>query len=793
MDRTANDAASDELFIPDTIYTTEDSRDGVLPSQYYAPGQLGNLALFPELMNTPYPLDYVPWDLEELGYRYVAPVVHPDGRMEGGLHAPEYYAYSPRPHKIDRWEEGSEAIDDDDDDGWLGLGQGGENVGAGQLSDTRPVDGFGLGGLTNTGESGLEFHMGDLVHTDEESADLIRDLVRGTSTMSIGSQPLRPFASRVRNFPILDHTFKIKAPQGNSVLDTRRYSTGLFKEAFPEFQFDMPPIFKPGWGHDMAMAFGNVRDGSLVYVDPEDHSQPATAPPQYLYTVIEESEKDSALHHQSQAIDNLESFQQQSTFVAPSFPMQHLAQSTATQEESREELDHREWEAQLQEAAARQVLNDKAAISADSDYHTARVCDTETVKTFFVNTRQDDLDLSQDIDLIDADATEFQDIAEGSGEDADLLSINGQLGTKVAGAKTAGAEQHAATMEALSIPTHVDRHTPKEISATPTTTSRPKRRIAAKSYKESSDDVDFEEEIVTAPPQPEQLVGRQARLAMASINVPQTSPRPAIRKTRSKAADITFEEDPRPGTDGAIAALQGSSSPIVSTTHNADLDSDAAFPSGQRTGSNHTLDSVLAPGIDVGLHVHPAWSNRAGLKRSAPRSKEESAAKKKAKTDAEDEGILVSEPLIDAASDSDAVGVPSMKISGKETLKKTNPVTRYGKRCTRGDAKTVEASSASDVEPGETPKKSTTKTTRASAIVTTPSTAPSPGKNKFGFQAKPRKAAVSKASAAPKTAMKRGKKAVATPSSEVSIRQTKRASAMETQETNIGKRLRARD
>jgi hypothetical protein len=460
MDCTAGDAASNELFIPDTIYTTEDTRDGVLPSQYYAPGQLGNLALFPELMNMPYPLDYVPWDLEELGYRYVAPVVHPDGRMEGGVHAPEYYAYSPRPHKIDRWEEGSEAIDDDDDDdhdGWLGLGQRGGNVGAGQLSDTRPVDGFGWGGLTNTGESGLEFHMGDLVHTDEEPADLIRDLVRGTSTMSIGSQPLRPFASRVRNFPILDHTFKIKAPQGNSVLDTQRYSTGLFKEAFPEFRFDMPPIFKPGWGHDITTAFGNTRYGSLVDVDPEDHSQPATAPPQYLYTVIEESEKDSALHHQSQAIDNLESFQQESTFVAllpfqqqsivaPSFPMQHLAQSTATHEESREELDHREWEAQLQEAAARQVLNDKAVSSADADYHTARVCVTKTVKRIFVNTRQDDLDLSQDIDLIDADATEFRDIAEGSGEDADLLSINGQLGTKVAGPETAGAEKHAATM-----------------------------------------------------------------------------------------------------------------------------------------------------------------------------------------------------------------------------------------------------------------------------------------------------------------------------------------------------------
>ncbi|KNG51708.1 hypothetical protein TW65_011045 [Stemphylium lycopersici] len=51
------------------------------------------------------------WNLEELGYAYDAPNFHPDGRIEGGLHPPEYYAYSPH---AGSWQDGLQDIDDFD-------------------------------------------------------------------------------------------------------------------------------------------------------------------------------------------------------------------------------------------------------------------------------------------------------------------------------------------------------------------------------------------------------------------------------------------------------------------------------------------------------------------------------------------------------------------------------------------------------------------------------------------------------------------------------------------------------
>jgi hypothetical protein len=533
MDHTADQTTYNELFIPDTIYTTGDIQDGVLPSQYDAVG-LGDLALFPELIGMPPSLEYVPWELEELGYRYVAPAVHADGTMDGGVHTPEYYAYSPRrvysPRRIDRWEDSSQALDDDDN-GWSELEQDGDRTGVGHLGDPGAADGLGVGGVENTGEPRLEFNIGHFVQTDEEPADFTLDIVGGTSTMSIGLQPLKPFASRVHGFTFMDHAFNTMATQDNSVPNKSQYTTGPFQQAMPEFHLGMAEVIEPGWSNDAAMAFDDARVESTASPNPQGQSQPPMEPLQSLFTAFENSEKGSAFHHRTQAIEDLQPVQQQSSSVA-SFPMQQQfifgppltmidpAHPTATHEESREELDHREWEAKLQEAAARQAsiglpglpaLSYGGASSAASEYQTAQVREPEGVMSLAVDTIQgsndDELDDSQDIHLVDAEAMEPEDIAEGAGEDVEWPPMDAHFDVDDVGAENADADKQTPTMEALSVPAHVDVETADKTSTPPKATFRPKRRTATKSYKETSDAIESEEENVTATQKPKELVG----------------------------------------------------------------------------------------------------------------------------------------------------------------------------------------------------------------------------------------------------------------------------------------------
>jgi hypothetical protein len=49
-----------------------------------------------------------PWNLGELGYSYDAPHIYPDGRIEGGLHPPNYYAYEIEPVT---WEDVAQEIE----------------------------------------------------------------------------------------------------------------------------------------------------------------------------------------------------------------------------------------------------------------------------------------------------------------------------------------------------------------------------------------------------------------------------------------------------------------------------------------------------------------------------------------------------------------------------------------------------------------------------------------------------------------------------------------------------------
>ncbi|CAO2650169.1 Nn.00g014610.m01.CDS01 [Neocucurbitaria sp. VM-36] len=74
-----------------------------LPSSVYE-GELSG-----ELFGDDMPPLQVPlWTLEEIGYTYDAPRVHPDGQLEGGLHSPDYYTYSPQRSS---WEDGLQAIE----------------------------------------------------------------------------------------------------------------------------------------------------------------------------------------------------------------------------------------------------------------------------------------------------------------------------------------------------------------------------------------------------------------------------------------------------------------------------------------------------------------------------------------------------------------------------------------------------------------------------------------------------------------------------------------------------------
>jgi hypothetical protein len=57
----------------------------------------------------------LPWSLGEVGYEYVAPHVQADGRVEGALHPPDYYAYSAPP--ASSWSDGLQEIEDFD---WSG-------------------------------------------------------------------------------------------------------------------------------------------------------------------------------------------------------------------------------------------------------------------------------------------------------------------------------------------------------------------------------------------------------------------------------------------------------------------------------------------------------------------------------------------------------------------------------------------------------------------------------------------------------------------------------------------------
>ncbi|KAJ4372955.1 hypothetical protein N0V83_003246 [Neocucurbitaria cava] len=141
-----------------------DFDDPELPSSVYG-GEL-----FGELFGDDMPRLQVPlWTLEEVGYTYDAPMVHSDGRIEGGLHSPNYYAYSPDPGS---WEDGLQAIESFD---WYGT-KDSKQDGSGR-EDKRAS----LGGVM---QSGATVDRAP-VALDESS------LVSGSEAMNVQRQSLR--------------------------------------------------------------------------------------------------------------------------------------------------------------------------------------------------------------------------------------------------------------------------------------------------------------------------------------------------------------------------------------------------------------------------------------------------------------------------------------------------------------------------------------------------------------------------------------------------------------------------
>lgn len=101
MNLRPEDLTADNLALPSTVYTPDELNDNAIPSLAFAPGELGDLSLFLSMSALQDPAD---WGADD----YHTRVFHSDGRVDGGMHPPEYYAYSP-PRKY-KWEDGLQTI-----------------------------------------------------------------------------------------------------------------------------------------------------------------------------------------------------------------------------------------------------------------------------------------------------------------------------------------------------------------------------------------------------------------------------------------------------------------------------------------------------------------------------------------------------------------------------------------------------------------------------------------------------------------------------------------------------------
>lgn len=92
------------------IYSQQNIVHGSLPSLAFAPGELGDLSLFPGMPHMQRAVN--PEDNIDVGFIKKTSKVLLNGRIEGGIHEPEYYEYSPS--REDTWEDGAQAIEDFD-------------------------------------------------------------------------------------------------------------------------------------------------------------------------------------------------------------------------------------------------------------------------------------------------------------------------------------------------------------------------------------------------------------------------------------------------------------------------------------------------------------------------------------------------------------------------------------------------------------------------------------------------------------------------------------------------------
>jgi hypothetical protein len=382
MALTSDQTADHGLSIPSTSFVPDDLQDGSLPSQYYAPDELGDLSLFPGYLGTSQSQEIVPWNIEDLGYTYNTPHVYPDGRMEGGLQAPKYYAYSPR--RIDTWEEGSQAIDDFD---WSVPEENDINVSATQPLvahpfTTTPDLSISTSFWNNPPEAGLGLHLHDQFQIHEKLEATTLDSLEQTPAVDIASPPWVSSPTRTEDAITIPPKTRGSILE-NAEIATRWPDDTTMTDADASFDLErgtINPTAELTALNTLSLRKIVLQDMSLSRaIDPQvdvDHDEaitymelerrPAsyelkTKPSQSVLNSNENTEKTSPVlsnpsqYHPEPIYVSQPSPLAQSSGLLPLLTTQDPAQPSVTRPELEGELDHQQCKFQLQDATAEET------------------------------------------------------------------------------------------------------------------------------------------------------------------------------------------------------------------------------------------------------------------------------------------------------------------------------------------------------------------------------------------------------------------------------------------------------
>jgi hypothetical protein len=123
---------ANNLALPFTVYTLDKLTENTSPSLAFGPSDLRDLPLSADMSLLQVTVD---WDLDDCVYTTGTLKFHKDGRVDGGMQPPDYYAYSPR--RDCTWEGGLQAIDEFD---WAVIDEDYEDVQASLVVETPSAD-----------------------------------------------------------------------------------------------------------------------------------------------------------------------------------------------------------------------------------------------------------------------------------------------------------------------------------------------------------------------------------------------------------------------------------------------------------------------------------------------------------------------------------------------------------------------------------------------------------------------------------------------------------------------------